>query len=804
MSINKIKKLKKRLDLGGNLSTLGISNDNVNKPHFYFDSALRAMAGSTEGMASLLGLDGVIRAMNEKAGVQDQIDSDPNAQIAKGATAGIVGTVSSALTSGIISGKNSMGNNMGNGMTPEQNAYMANSTAVDAANAANGMAFGGNMFPNGGELPTAQEIDDWNNLLKYYNKKLLEGKYERNQLNSGDLSSNIWKEYASSNPNFKYDPNTYISKMQSYYNSLQGNPLTAGIYGMKKYPSSTLSSTDNIIGEYTSQYYIPKDYYHNEQTGVDEVRILDPYATENPWKTVNRTDLTPIDAATTGGSGATTSNKPDIKVLPAGYNLWDASDITKNRYKSGDIIFKKDDSGTFSEIEKVKRVQALGGEMLTEFNAGGTHEMNPLGGIPVGQNNLVEEKETKFTPSDTSKPEFVFSEREKDKDTGRSYSSLSKSIKKKYSLRPHDNISKESMDKELSILADKQEAQKQEKAMKLIQKAQELAPDMFENTQDVMNNPSSVDIPGMNILAKGGGINPEDWYNITQGANELRNRVMNPFYGSNIIDTQDTEPIEPAPVNTVKLEQPKTELVAPIIPKVTNSSIPPTDKEEYQDRLLFNSKAPKDFTGLKAGMFGLQSLGEMLRLGMTPDSKLVGDIQLDKINPYLQQLIAEQQANQQRANYMAALRNSGANKSQYLAAITTGLGDMNIGNTIAGINAQGQLTNAGIQSQEAQINKNLELQRNDIIAQDIANKSNQMGAVGAGLVQNMSTALTDKQKKEMDMFSLPFVATKENYELRYNPDTGNYEYYYTPPKNVTAMGGKLKKLKKYGGNMKNC
>ena len=46
---------------------------------------------------------------------------------------------------------------------------------------------------------------------------------------------------------------------------------------------------------------------------------------------------------------------------------------------------------------------AMGGS-LQEFNAGGSHEMNPLGGIPITQNDFVEENET-------MKDNYVFSDR---------------------------------------------------------------------------------------------------------------------------------------------------------------------------------------------------------------------------------------------------------------------------------------------------------------------------------------------------------------------------------------------------------
>lgn len=58
-------------------------------------------------------------------------------------------------------------------------------------------------------------------------------------------------------------------------------------------------------------------------------------------------------------------------------------------------------------------MQGQGGNELIEFNAGGTHEENPLGGIPQGvggngQMNTVEEGETKYTFDDG---DYVFSNR---------------------------------------------------------------------------------------------------------------------------------------------------------------------------------------------------------------------------------------------------------------------------------------------------------------------------------------------------------------------------------------------------------
>ena len=49
-------------------------------------------------------------------------------------------------------------------------------------------------------------------------------------------------------------------------------------------------------------------------------------------------------------------------------------------------------------------------DFLTEYKNGGTHETNPLGGIPVGQKARVEEGEYKFTDPDT-KESYIFSNR---------------------------------------------------------------------------------------------------------------------------------------------------------------------------------------------------------------------------------------------------------------------------------------------------------------------------------------------------------------------------------------------------------
>lgn len=92
------------------------------------------------------------------------------------------------------------------------------------------------------------------------------------------------------------------------------------------------------------------------------------------------------------------------------------------------------------------------GGYLTQFNTGGTHEENSIGGIPQGMSpegdmNTVEEKETKWE-------DYIFSDRLKvDKDLsaqfklpkGVSFASLSKKYNKELEDRPNDTITKETV-----------------------------------------------------------------------------------------------------------------------------------------------------------------------------------------------------------------------------------------------------------------------------------------------------------------------------------------------------------------------
>lgn len=127
-------------------------------------------------------------------------------------------------------------------------------------------------------------------------------------------------------------------------------------------------------------------------------------------------------------------------------------------------------------------------EQLTEFNEGGRHEENSLGGIPQGmtpdgQQNLVEEGETKFDAEN-----YIYSDSLKvDKElaeafnlapsmVGKTFADASKMAGRKKSKRQGDAIETAANEKDLSNLMEAQEAFKQARIEEKLQEIAELDP----------------------------------------------------------------------------------------------------------------------------------------------------------------------------------------------------------------------------------------------------------------------------------------------------------------------------------------
>lgn len=127
-------------------------------------------------------------------------------------------------------------------------------------------------------------------------------------------------------------------------------------------------------------------------------------------------------------------------------------------------------------------------EQLTEFNEGGRHEENGLGGIPQGMNpdgqmNLVEEGETKFDAenyiySDTLKvdKELAESFNLNPKMVGKTFADASKMAGRKKSKREGDAIEEAANNRDLENLMEAQEAFKQARIEEKLQEIAELDP----------------------------------------------------------------------------------------------------------------------------------------------------------------------------------------------------------------------------------------------------------------------------------------------------------------------------------------
>lgn len=291
-------------------------------------------------------------------------------------------------------------------------------------------------------------------------------------------------------------------------------------------------------------------------------------------------------------------------------------------------------------------------------------------------------------------------------------------------------------------------------------------------------------------------ITPGDITNPDEVIGNTQNNYPDPF--ANYRPTNNY-----TPTNQGTYTQNYTTNSQPVYNPYTNNtrvdSGPMTPEDQMSDKYyseINRTKMPFNSLPIKAGMFGTQAALEGLRIGLTPNSPLVGNVYYDRINPYTQQAIAQQQANQALASAREGYRNSGIGQAGYNANLTMGMGSLGtgLGANIANIRNQADRVNAGIQMNEANMNKQLEANRAETITQDRATRSNEASKVGAGLVQNTSKMLTDNDLRNMDMFTLKMLG-KQNYKVKVDPETGELVTYYenTP---------RLKKIGKYGGKIK--
>ncbi len=213
-----------------------------------------------------------------------------------------------------------------------------------------------------------------------------------------------------------------------------------------------------------------------------------------------------------------------------------ASQVLSNKQNYSSAMVKKANfakNASKFHHEYGGKLFAEGGSMeqsqLTQFNNGGTHEENPNGGIPQGMNpngqqNMVEQGETKLNTKD-----YIFSNSLKvDKSTvndfyfpskyiGKTFAEVSKLMERPDSRRKYDTIEENAKKKDLDALMNAQEIFKQKELEKDMNKMLIKHPDFMSsimaqqpqeqslNSSSIENQQVSPEVPVQSPIAKMGG-----------------------------------------------------------------------------------------------------------------------------------------------------------------------------------------------------------------------------------------------------------------------------------------------------------
>lgn len=170
---------------------------------------------------------------------------------------------------------------------------------------------------------------------------------------------------------------------------------------------------------------------------------------------------------------------------------------------------------------KIKANSFADGGPLTEFNAGGSHEQNPLGGIPQGmapdgRPNLVEQGETKLDSAN-----YIFSDNIKvTKETaeefnlpksaiGKTFADVSKLSNRPKSRRETDTIENAAKSRELDALMQAQETQKEAELQKDIQMMTEKHPQFMQSLMQQQQSVQPMGMPQAPPAEAAGAIPPE-------------------------------------------------------------------------------------------------------------------------------------------------------------------------------------------------------------------------------------------------------------------------------------------------------
>lgn len=254
------------------------------------------------------------------------------------------------------------------------------------------------------------------------------------------------------------------------------------------------------------------------------------------------------------------------------------SNVLRNSFKEGGFLNMKN-----------KNIYKTGGPLespdgFTDINAGGTHEQNPRGGVPVGYGdnglmNLLEEGEViAKEPSyrESRAPEYVFNNNSYIDSTTKkklgikriknlTYAEALKEIRKEADERPNDPISRDTLNKKMEYL---RKAQERDNAMRAMQQQQ---------------------AQGVNKYEKG-----DEFYRLSSYKTPQL-EIPKVSYSSNIPNVWDR-----ASLDAPSIEPPRYDLPIYAIDKVRGVDIPPINEGlnlSYMgpDKITVGGKKKRDF-----------------------------------------------------------------------------------------------------------------------------------------------------------------------------------------------------------------
>jgi len=431
------------------------------------------------------------------------------------------------------------------------------------------------------------------------------------------------------------------------------------------------------------------------------------------------------------------------------------------------------------------RVQMENGG-LTTIDNGGSHEQNPMGGVPLGENASVEQGETVMDMDDMSK--FVFSD--KIMDGKKSFAARSKTIEKKFEDRKGDAAATRAKDQQLKELAGRQEAIKAKKMAKLQSKMDSLggAPQMAPQGE----------VPGMPMQAKYGGRykmtngGPIDMASLAASMNPAANQgnVLNLNPGAVGTNSGAINPMEVAGNPSMS-----TTPTSPMSDELARSNFESWNRELQSG---MNKQAIADQAqhvrnrnlSIGAGSL-LNSAGDIYNLAQGlqgPDN-----ISLDRINP--EELDLERQREMARRQNAAAsamqnenVRNFASSSGSALSSLSAGNAALNqtLSNQIAqsklnedtqnvGIRNRAEAQNQAISTQEQLLNLQAEAKAQDAIQAGISGIG---GNAAQGLLDirqsNQVDQTNDQQMNAMNSILKNFLVNKDGkVAWDFNKNSGN-------------------------------